>query len=119
MIGAKKTKLSFIDDFSELLKLSKTDKFSKSVTEEFLKVVKQFEMDNFKSDEFFIIYWNRFNHSFQVLFSKNNYSSIDTDLKQFDFVSWIPIFYYSTKKMKKNKDLTKNKKENVLNRYLY
>lgn len=113
MIGTKKEKLSFIDDFSELLKLSKTEKFSESVTEEFLRAVKQFEMDNFKSDEFFIIYWNRFNQSFQVLFSKNNYSSIDTDLKQFDFVSWIPIFYYSTKKMKRNKDLTKNKKENV------
>lgn len=81
MIGTKKEKLSFIDDFSELLKLSKTEKFSKSVTEEFLRTVKQFEMDNFKSDEFFIIYWNRFNQSFQVLFSKNNYSSIDTDLK--------------------------------------
>lgn len=84
MIGTKKEKLSFIDDFSELLKLSKTEKFSESVTEEFLRAVKQFEMDNFKSDEFFIIYWNRFNQSFQVLFSKNNYSSIDTDLKQFE-----------------------------------
>jgi len=36
MIGTKKEKLSFIDDFSELLKLSKTEKFSESVTEEFL-----------------------------------------------------------------------------------
>lgn len=53
MIGTNKAKLSFIDDFSELLKLSKTEKFSESVAEEFLRAVKQFEMDNFKSDEFF------------------------------------------------------------------
>lgn len=111
MIRNKKAKLSFIDDFSKLLKLSKTDSFSESVTEEFLKTLKQFGIDDSKSDKFFIIFWNRFDQSFQVFFSKNGCYSINTNLEKFDFVSWIPVLYYSTEKMrKKNKYLTKNKK---------
>lgn len=111
MIRNKKVKLSFIDDFSKLLKLSKTDSFSESVTEEFLKTLKQFGIDDSKSDKFFIIFWNRFDQSFQVFFSKNGCYSINTNLEKFDFVSWIPVLYYSTEKMrKKNKYLTKNKK---------
>lgn len=100
-------KLLLFNDFDKLIQLAKTDEFSEAVSEEFIKQFTNFDC-YWNLDNFFAIYWNRFEENqFKVIISENN-SFLPRESEEFDCISWIPIYSSTTKKLFSRKTFQKS-----------